>query len=77
MPLTPVTRTRAPAGNFVNGAWRYWAGGTTWYTNPALAQPMALAPGSPDASLGLPGFDVIKYGSGYLATGKLGLEGSQ
>ena len=66
---------RAPAGNFVGGAWRYWAGGTTWSTNPASAQPMALAPGSPDASLGVPGFDVVKYGSGYLATGKVGLEG--
>lgn len=59
---------RAARANAVAGPWQYWTG-TGWSTTVTAAAPLRRDDGVADFVAG-PGMSVVRYGAGYLMTGK-------
>jgi hypothetical protein len=59
---------RATRANAVAGPWEFWTG-TGWSASITASAPMRLADGTTDFVQG-PGMAVVRYGAGYLMTGK-------
>ncbi|MGZ8762560.1 MAG: hypothetical protein ACXW2Y_04485 [Acidimicrobiia bacterium] len=55
---------RAPVGQAATGPYEYWDGQSSWTTDPAAAGPMAVPGPTWD-------FSVVRYGSGFLASGRI------
>jgi hypothetical protein len=62
---------RATKANAVGGPWEYWTG-SGWSATFTQAGPIKLADGTSHFVQG-PGFAVVRYGAGYLLTGKQSL----